>query len=420
MEPLDPGSSAATSGGATSGGTAPVANPGTPTTPSTPACTLGDEGCGCLADGSCSGGLICDAGSCRAVVCGDARVDPGEECDDGNQDDTDSCTNACVSRYNVAFVSSTVLTIGSMGGVRGADTACNARAKAAGLAGNFAAYIADSQSSLAARFGAARGWVRPDGKPFLDELDSPATFFPPNQTEQGTTVSDSPVGLGNPDAGDCEDWTSTSAAAGFFSSGDPGGGSGGWDGSATALACGGSFRIYCLQKDFNSILRVTPTVGRRAFVSADPWAPSGGLAGADAVCQSDAQSAGLTGTFRALLATSTASAASRFSTSGTPWVRLDGIPIVTTPADLATAQFIAPLQVTSQFVYLTNEGGWSGSASPQMAGTLASTCNDWQSSSNGSTGIAGRVQFSSFAKALAFDNPLTCDAPFTHLYCLEQ
>jgi cysteine-rich repeat protein len=417
MAPLDPVSSGATSGGATSGGAAPGSGS---STPSTPACTPGDEGCGCRSDGSCAEGLLCDAGSCRAVVCGDARVDPGEECDDGNQDDADSCTNACLNRYNVAFVTSTVFTIGSMGGVRGADMACNARAKAAGLPGNFAAYIADSQSSLAARFGAARGWVRPDGKPFRDEIDGPATFFPPNQTELGTTVSDTPVGLGNPGAGDCEDWTSTSAAAGFFSAGDPGGGSGGWDGAASGIACGASFRLYCLQRDFNSILRVTPTPGRRAFVSADPWVPSGGLAGADAVCQSDAQSAGLTGTFRALLATSSASAASRFSTSGTPWVRLDGIPIVTTPTDLAAAQFIAPLQLTSQFVYLINDGGWSGSASPQMAGTLASTCNDWQSSSNGSTGTAGRVQFSSFATAFAFDSSVTCDAPFTHLYCLEQ
>jgi cysteine-rich repeat protein len=30
-----------------------------------------------------------------APACGDGKTDPGEECDDGNQEDTDACTNAC-------------------------------------------------------------------------------------------------------------------------------------------------------------------------------------------------------------------------------------------------------------------------------------------------------------------------------------
>src|SRR5262245_22524726 len=32
-----------------------------------------------------------------AGVCGDGMVDMGEECDDGNPDDTDACTNACLN-----------------------------------------------------------------------------------------------------------------------------------------------------------------------------------------------------------------------------------------------------------------------------------------------------------------------------------
>mgnify|MGYP002783521475 CR=1 FL=1 len=30
-------------------------------------------------------------------VCGDGNIDPGEDCDDANQDDTDACTNACTN-----------------------------------------------------------------------------------------------------------------------------------------------------------------------------------------------------------------------------------------------------------------------------------------------------------------------------------
>ena len=32
---------------------------------------------------------------CTLPVCGDEYLDPGEECDDGNQDDRDGCPNDC-------------------------------------------------------------------------------------------------------------------------------------------------------------------------------------------------------------------------------------------------------------------------------------------------------------------------------------
>ncbi|HVV88610.1 MAG TPA: DUF4215 domain-containing protein [Kofleriaceae bacterium] len=35
--------------------------------------------------------------ACKHAVCGDGIVGPGEECDDGNQVDTDACTNACTN-----------------------------------------------------------------------------------------------------------------------------------------------------------------------------------------------------------------------------------------------------------------------------------------------------------------------------------
>lgn len=52
------------------------------------------------------------------------------------------------------------------------------------------------------------------------------------------------------------------------------------------------------------------------------------------MCAARASDAGLVGTFKALVSTTTASAASRFSTAGPPWVRTDGIPIVAAAADL--------------------------------------------------------------------------------------
>jgi cysteine-rich repeat protein len=34
---------------------------------------------------------------CKLVSCGDGKVDPREQCDDGNQDNSDACTNMCKS-----------------------------------------------------------------------------------------------------------------------------------------------------------------------------------------------------------------------------------------------------------------------------------------------------------------------------------
>ncbi|MBN1770923.1 MAG: hypothetical protein JXB32_06680 [Deltaproteobacteria bacterium] len=51
------------------------------------------DGTECTLAGGGTG--ACRAGLCVSVNCGDARVDPGEECDDGNTDNTDDCISNC-------------------------------------------------------------------------------------------------------------------------------------------------------------------------------------------------------------------------------------------------------------------------------------------------------------------------------------
>ena len=419
----------------------------------TPSCVPGTEGCACNT-GACDAELACAEGTCRRVVCGDGTQDPGEECDDGNASDTDactsgcvsarcgdghvrgdteqcddgndedgdSCTNACAKRYNVAFVTSTTHNVMSLGGVPGGDAVCAARAEAAGLPGEFVAFMNTSAESIAARLEGARGWVRTDGKPFLDEIEGQATFYPPSLNEHGVAVSDWPPALGGYPSGasdnECEDWTSEGGDA-LFLIGDPTGGTGAWNGSWSGTQCSTPFRIYCLQRDYSSALTIEPAEGRLAFLSNAPWLPAGGLSAADARCNQDAVDAGLTGTFKALLATSTASAASRFSTEGT-WVRRDGIPIVARAQDLFDPEgvLLAPLQVTAFGGYLGNYGGWSGGADPTRAGTA--TCDDWTSSSASALGTSGRVFFGTISRMLGYDDGDPCDAQYTHLYCLED
>ncbi|MFH1426079.1 MAG: DUF4215 domain-containing protein, partial [Candidatus Kerfeldbacteria bacterium] len=60
----------------------------------------------CTAEFGCANGLVCSDGSCRnsqcttegdciCPACGDGTVDPGEECDDGNNTDGDGCSSSC-------------------------------------------------------------------------------------------------------------------------------------------------------------------------------------------------------------------------------------------------------------------------------------------------------------------------------------
>ncbi|PRP94871.1 RCC1 domain-containing protein [Enhygromyxa salina] len=58
-------------------------------------CRLGAEDCGCD-QGSCESGLACVDDQCVSSSCGDGVVQDGEQCDDGNQDDTDTCVQGCV------------------------------------------------------------------------------------------------------------------------------------------------------------------------------------------------------------------------------------------------------------------------------------------------------------------------------------
>lgn len=61
-------------------------------------CPPGSEGCPCNGD-ACDGDLVCENGVCGVSVpgCGNGKVDALEECDDGNDVDTDACLSTCVA-----------------------------------------------------------------------------------------------------------------------------------------------------------------------------------------------------------------------------------------------------------------------------------------------------------------------------------
>lgn len=62
-------------------------------------CEVATDGCPCTAGGGCNPGLECVDGVCGPIqaVCGNSQVETGESCDDGNTDNTDSCTTLCAA-----------------------------------------------------------------------------------------------------------------------------------------------------------------------------------------------------------------------------------------------------------------------------------------------------------------------------------
>jgi hypothetical protein len=87
---------------------------------------------------------------------------------------------------------------------------------------------------------------------------------------------------------------------------------------------------------------------KRAFVTSTLHTGAlGGVAGADQICQSLANTVGLPGTFFAWIADSPATAPNvRFSRAPVPYIRTDGVPIANDWNDLVDGVLAAPLALT--------------------------------------------------------------------------
>ena len=71
-----------------------------------PACLPGDQWCDCAAEQTCAEGLHCVEDVCVALppACGNGTLDPGEECDDGNDLGFDGCEVNCTESVGVKQV----------------------------------------------------------------------------------------------------------------------------------------------------------------------------------------------------------------------------------------------------------------------------------------------------------------------------
>ena len=219
----------------------------------------GDGTLNSLSGEQCDGGgqsASCDA-DCSFAECGDGTVNAtaGEECDDGNDIGDDGCQDDCTATSSIVFTTSTTYN-GNLPGVFGGDAKCQARAQAAGLEGNFKAWLSGSsgESAGARLFHSPFPYVRVDGAKVadnwvdltdgtLDDSFGVDEFGNPvgGEAWTGTDGSSFPV------AARCNDWFSASGDV-LGAVGNPSATNSFWSYKSTQDCDRTDVRLYCIQQ----------------------------------------------------------------------------------------------------------------------------------------------------------------------------
>jgi hypothetical protein len=319
-----------------------------------------------------------------------------------------------------------------LGGLKGADALCAARAAAGKLSGTYVAWLSTASASAVSRLKGASGWIRPgDSMPVLNNIEDIANnkfFYPPRMDELGTDLGADQVVITATNVNGTADIGATNTTCGDFTSGETtpvtfvsGGFASANSGVFTAFVgadCGAPSRLYCFGIDRQAQVVAKGPVARFAFMTKADWTPGKGIGTADALCQQDATAAGLAGTYRALLAPSGSTIASRFGTAGSTWARVDGVPLAAS-AELffqGTTFGVPPNMSADGSVYYGQTGVWTGAVSPTTVGTAASTCGDWLSTSGqGQSGVAGDTSVDVFYGQFS----VNCNSAGLKVACLQ-
>lgn len=346
-----------------------------------------------------------------------------------------------LNAYNYAFVTSNAAFGANLGGLTGADSECAMAATNVGLPGHYVALISTSTTNASSRLGSAQGWIRTDGLPVANDaaslfnsgkmyypidVDEFGVKFVPNFILSATNDNGTEEPIQSGVSATCDDWTSNASTLEVIY------------GSATAaglgwLSTGGTFctlqgSLLCFGTDLTAPLAPAATSGRFAFLSTGTWDTATGMAAADTLCQTEATAAALPSpsSFVSLLASTTASPASRLNTSGANWVRTDGIPVASSTGAFVSGTWSAPIIVAANgtsYAATIDPGdtvatGVSASVIGSLtgAGTAATTCSGWTVDSSSGTLEEGRT-----GETAGFQVTFTANAACGsyHVYCLQ-
>ncbi len=307
--------------------------------------------------------------------------------------------------------------VGNLGGRAGADDKCRVAALAGGLTGTFVAVLGDSHSGADVlalnRIGMARGWVRPDGAPVLEnaaDLISGRQWYPISLDQFGNDLgSNATYWSGSQPTGavadDCNGWLDgTVKANGAFGHGQLAAGLG-----LGRQGCNQAVHLLCAAIDLQASITPRQGTGKHIFVSTISFGPNAaGRAAADKICATEAIGAQLAGTYLALLGTRMSTPISRFDGLA-KYQRLDGQPVGFLSA--------APLSFINRDAHnrVVNSLVWADipTAIP------VDNCEDWLVVQN-AYGDLGRSNSAGSGAFLDFYKPFShCGLSFP-VYCVEQ
>jgi hypothetical protein len=352
---------------------------------------------------------------------------------------------------NIIFVSSatyTSLQLGALGSgatqaervLSGADAKCATLASSlpGGTPSNaYVAWLSRSGVSAKSRIGGARGWVRRDGKPFADRLEGPLfngpVLYPPEVDETGAilaaggSVWTASNDDGSASSSDCTNWSDTSNNF-HMQTGERSGGTMSWSVAANN-SCAAAYALYCLGTRFTAVVPppTPPTPRKLAFMldvnNGYAIRANGSLLDADMTCNTIAAQSGLLGTYKAMLATSSATAVSRFTTNGRPYVRPDGVVVVNSDADLfaASPKLLAPIGVGPTGKYWGGAGVFTGATGAQARSGPDDNCVDWSKNTFDGTRYLAIVGSSSATTGAFFSGgSISACSNSLAVYCMQE
>lgn len=172
-----------------------------------------------------------------------------------------------------------------------------------------------------------------------------------------------------------------------------------------------------------------PPPPKRVFISSKTTQSNfGGLAQADAICQSAAAGAGLSGTYKAWLSTSGVNASTRLSHSSVPYVLVDGTVVASDWNGLVSgAPLKSAIDLDESGLYIpydsTTYSGCTWTGSTAGGGYSGETCGDWTVSEDCTTvaydGTSGIDSLSSAAWTTGGVSGC-CTVQSYAFYCFEQ
>lgn len=331
----------------------------------------------------------------------------------------------------------------SASGLEAGDAICQYLAEEADLDGTYRAWLSDDSTDAYCHIHGLTGkkadscegtlptpygpWVRMDDFPFGETIDLITSInqiyapvkFDENETalSAGDTYFTATGSTGVLDGSytTCSNWTDGTSDAVYASGGHPMMTALFWTNYAV-IQCSASRRLLCMQVGEGPTLPSHSSTGKIVFITsaAHNGNFSGDLTVADAFCQDLAGDASLPGTYKAWLSSSTTDAIDRITEGAR--VRVDGVKIADSKADLTDAELFSSINVTETGTYLGNYRVWTGTLANGTK--YDNLCNDWTSSDSG---VYGRVGIAPATNGWWTNNSSSYSCSVSlRLYCFQD